>query len=51
MNIEILYKELYVYGEDANAEYLEMMFDKHNIINTDFNETPYFVDNRPDLIL
>ncbi len=50
MNIEILFKELYIYGEDANARYLEMMFEKHNIINTTFNDTPYFVNNRPDLI-
>lgn len=50
MNIEILYKDLYVYGEKANATYLEMMFEKHNIIHTAFNEIPYFVDNRPDLI-
>lgn len=50
MNIEILFKELYIYGEDANADYLEKMFEGHNIINTSFEDKPYFVNNRPDLI-
>lgn len=50
MNIEILFKELYIYGEDANADYLEFMFKGHKIINTSYEDKPYFVDNKPDLI-
>ncbi|MDO5027373.1 MAG: hypothetical protein Q4E50_06045 [Tissierellia bacterium] len=50
MNIEILFKELYIYGEDANANYLEMMFEGENIINTSFVDSPFFLENRPDLI-
>lgn len=50
MNIEILFKELYIYGEDANADYLELMFKNQNIINTSYEDKPFFVDNIPDLI-
>ena len=50
MKVEILYKELYIYGEKANATYLELMFEDHDVINTSYLERPFFVDERPDII-
>lgn len=50
MVIEILYKELYLYGEDANANYLELMFKDETIINTGLLDKPYFVDHDVDIL-
>lgn len=50
MTIEILYKELYSYGEGANADYLASMFPKAKVIETTLLEKPYFVDHEVDLL-
>lgn len=51
MVIEVLYKEFYIYGEKGNVDYLELMFKDAQFIHTKYNETPYFVNNRPDMII
>lgn len=50
MVIEILYKELYIYGEEGNANYLEMMFKDETIVNTGLLDKPYFVDYDVDIL-
>lgn len=50
MIIEILYSDLYLFGERGNAEYLEKVFDKATIHWTQLGQTPAFVQQNVDFI-
>lgn len=51
MVIEILYSELYTYGEKGNIDYIEKMFSDAKTVYTKLIEEPYFVKERPDLVI
>lgn len=50
MNIEILYKEFYIYGESINVDYLKKVFSNANFIETKYHDKPFFVDNDVDIV-
>ena len=51
MTIEILFPELAnLYGDNGNVLYLEKSFPKGKIIKTSFNDEPYFLKHKVDLI-
>ena len=51
MKIEVLFPEICnLYGDLGNIRYLEKTVEKAKIINTHLTDTPFFVNNKPDLI-
>ena len=51
MVIEILFQEVCgLYGDSQNATYLQACLPDAKFIFTDLTATPYFVDNKPDMI-
>ena len=51
MKIEVLFPEICnLYGDLANIRYLERASKDIEIINTNLNDEPFFVKNKPDLI-
>ena len=51
MVVEILFQEVCgMYGDSQNATYLQATLPEANFIFTKLTDTPYFVDNKPDLI-
>ena len=52
MKIEVLFGEVCnLYGDPQNAEYLARTLPDAQFINTALDSTPYFAENRPDMIL
>ncbi|MBT1035702.1 hypothetical protein KJY78_04995 [Canibacter sp. lx-45] len=51
MIVEVLYQELFIYGEKGNTEYLRQMFKDAKFVHTQLNDKPYFADNHVDLII
>lgn len=52
MKIEILFDEICnLYGDPQNAEYLKRTLPDAAFIRTSLDSTPYFAENRPDMIL
>lgn len=51
MTVEILFPEVCgLYGDSQNPAYLKQTLPDAEFIETSLTETPYFVENRPDLI-
>lgn len=51
MVIEILFNEVCsLFGDSQNAAYLQATLPEAEFIYTPFTETPYFVENKPDMI-
>lgn len=52
MKIEVLFPEVCnLYGDPQNVTYLSQTLPLAEIINTSLDEVPYFVDNKPDIII
>ncbi len=52
MTIEVLYPEICnFYGDSQNAEYLKACCPDATFVYTAFDEVPYFVTDKPDMIL
>lgn len=52
MIIEVLFDEICnLYGDPQNAVYLQKTLPNANIIHTSLDSEPYFVNNRPDMII
>lgn len=52
MIIEVLFAEICnLYGDPQNVEYLHQTLPNAQIINTTLDSEPYFVQNRPDIII
>lgn len=50
MVIEFLYKELMLYGEEKNYDYFKLLFPEATIIDTGYNDRPYFADHDIDML-
>ena len=51
MTIEVLFQEVCgLYGDSQNPAYLQATLPDAKIIYTELPDTPYFVDNDPDMI-
>lgn len=50
MVIEFLYNELTLYGENQNLKYFELLFPEAKIVKTKYYDTPYFVNNKVDIL-
>ncbi len=49
-NIEILYPELHIYGEQGNSRLLQQALPEANIRYTTLDERPFFADNQVDML-
>lgn len=50
MKAEILYSDYFLFGDMANVEYMRKCLPESDFIFTQIHDTPYFVQNEPDLI-
>ncbi|MEG1015906.1 MAG: hypothetical protein RSB00_02800 [Bacilli bacterium] len=51
MIVEVLYNELMLHGDDANAEYLKLNLPSATFIYTSIDDEPYFVNNKVNMII
>ena len=50
MKIEILYNDYLIFGDGANVDYIRKCIPDAEFVFTEIHDTPYFVNNEPDLI-
>lgn len=50
MTIEILFGDYFIFGDNANVDYIKKCLPESEFIYTDIYSKPFFADNKPDLI-